>query len=218
LKFAGADVTVLQGRLSRRRMMMRWQRLLVAMASTLAGFGTASAGPFDPPKPFVRAEDQERARLLGTPCAEADIGHGCYRHGTALLREAPCTYRIDANTIGSLPTDQCVKMEEPRRYRGVWIDAFEGQQFIADGTTAPQYPRGDPRSPGWREQADRAWAASIWLDVARVEPQIGARYRGRKMRIDFVGRKTRYLRPYGHLGMSGNEIIVDRLISLQPLE
>ncbi len=200
--------------------MMTRERLAFALAFAMASFGVAKAGPLDLPKPevFIRAEDQERARLLGNPCKKDDIGRGCYSFNGFGWREAPCTYHIDDGSIGSLPTDQCYKMEEPRRYQGIWIDAFEGQRFIPTGTTPPAWPTGDPNSPGWRAQADRAQAAAIWLDVERVKLGHDFRKGGRKMLIDFIGRKTMFPGSYGHLGMSGNEIIVDRIISIKKAE
>jgi hypothetical protein len=106
-------------------------------------------------------------------------------------------------------------MEASHHYRGVWVDEFEGQAFIPEGTTALEWPRGDVTTSEWREQFDRARAATIWLDVSRVN--LGHRFRqgGRKLLIEFVGRKTMYLGYYGHMGMSGHEIIVDRVISLK---
>lgn len=192
----------------------------LALACITAGLASAASADFmDPPRPevFLRTQDQQRARLLTTPCRPADVGHGCYRYDSRLIRESPCAYHIDALTIGSRPTDQCVRMEPPRRYRGIWVDAFEGQRFIADGTAPPEWPRTDPTSPGWREQAERARAAAIWLDVSRVQG-VGHDYRNgpRRMAIEFVGRKTMFPGAYGHMGMSSNEIIVDRLISLKP--
>lgn len=166
---------------------------------------------------FLHSEDQERARLLLTPCTDADIGRGCYRAGDFVVREAPCIYHIDATTNGSLPTDQCYKMEKPRRYRGIWIDAFEGQEFIPQGATAPEWPRTDPKLPGWRAQFERARAARIWLDVERVKVGHDFSNGSRRMLIDFVGRKTMYPGWFGHMGMSGSEIIVDRVISLKKM-
>ena len=193
----------------------------LAVACVMFGCGVAQAGPLDPPKPevYLRAEDQERARLLSKPCSAADVGHGCYRFGNHAQRELPCTYHIGTDAIGALPTDQCYKMDKPRRFRGVWIDEFEGQAFIPEGTKAPEWPRHlYSRSPRWQEQFNRAQAATIWLDVerAKVKHEFGAG--GRKMVIDFVGRKTTYPGSYGHMGMSGNEIIVDRVISLKKVK
>lgn len=170
-----------------------------------------------PPTPevFARSEDQQRARLLDVKCNDADEGHGCYRYNDLLVREAPCTYHVEAGVIGSLPTDQCYKMEAPRRYRGVWVDEFEGQRFIPEGTNPPEWPRTDPKSPGWKAQFERARLATIWLDVSRVTIAQRPRQRGGKWLIEFVGRKTMYPGAYGHLGMSGQEIFVDRLIMLR---
>jgi hypothetical protein len=186
------------------------------LAVMLLGAGSVQAGQFQPPRPevFARPEDQVRARLLNTPCTSADLGRGCYRYDNRLIREYPCSFAIDAGVRGSLPVDQCYKMEQPRRYRGTWIDEFEGQRFISEGTTPPEWPHTDPRSSGWREQAERARAARIWLDVDRA----GVRHdfgRGRRLRIEFVGCQTLYPGAYGHMGMSGSEIIVDRMISME---
>ena len=191
------------------------------MASMLAfatmSVGTAQAEQFDPPDPkvFARPEDQERARLLMKPCTEADVGRGCYRYDGLEFREAPCSYHIDASTIGSLPTDQCYKMEEARRHRGVWVDEFEGQRFIPEGTNLPEWPKTDPKSPGWKEQFERARIATIWIDTSRANVDRKSRRNGARRFIEFVGRKTMFPGAYGHFGMSGQEIIVDRVISLR---
>lgn len=192
-------------------------RIILLWACATAGLGTAAIGQFSLPSPevFARAEDQVRARLLSKPCTEADVGRGCYRFDGRLIREAPCAYHIDAGTIGSLPTDQCYKMEASRRYRGVWVDEFEGQSFIPEGTKAPEWPRGDPKSSGWRKQFDQAVAATIWLDVERANVGHNWQQGGRRMLIEFVGRKTVYPGSYGHMGMSGQEMIVDRVLSLK---
>ncbi len=194
-------------------------KVRIALMLTLAtlGVGTAQAGPFDTPDPqvFAREEDQERARLMIKPCADADIGRGCRRWNGRAFREAPCSYEIDARTRGSLPTDQCYKMETPRRYRGVWVDEFEGQRFIPEGTSPPEWPRTDPKSPGWKEETERARLARIWLDSSRVRFDGRPRRNGARWIIEFVGRKTMYPGSYGHFGMSGQEIIVDRVISLR---
>ena len=208
-------------------MMIIGKRLILMAACAMVGSGIVKAGQQDLPNPevYVHAEDQERERLLSKPCTEADIGRGCYRFGDSARREFPCTYQFDVKSrgavlhaMGSLPTDQCYKMEKPRRYRGIWIDEFEGQHFIPEGTTAPRWPRTDPNSAGWREQAERARAATIWLDVEPVKLRHGYSNGGRQKFIDFVGRKTLYPGHYGHVGMSGSEIIVDRVISLKELK
>ena len=170
------------------------------------------------PEMYVRPEDQERARQISKPCAEADVGRGCYRFNDALWRETPCSYWIDASTVGSLPTDQCVKMEDTRRFRGVWINEFEGQAFVPEGTKPPAWPADNLDEAKRRKQFDVARAEAIWLDMSRVKASAMPRTKARKMLIEFIGRKTAYSGFYGHMGLSGQEIIVDRLISAKPIE
>lgn len=183
----------------------------------MMGISGPALGQFAPPNPevFARAEDQQRARLLTTRCADVDVGRGCYRYGDRLIREYPCTFHIETDVIGTLPTDQCYKMEMSRRYRGVWVDEFEGQRFIPEGTSPPEWPRTDPKSPGWRGLFERARLATIWLDASRVTFDKKNRQNGGRWFIEFFGRKTLYSGAYGHFGMSGQEIIVDRVISLR---
>ena len=195
-------------------------RLVQAASLALLWCETAQAGYLDRPKPevYLRTEDQERARLLTAPCTEADVGLGCDRYGSVVGRKSPCAYRVGRNVLASLPTDQCFKMEKPQRYRGVYVDAFEGQEFIPEGTTEVEFPISDPDRDAWKAKFERAHAAAIWLDVSRVSVPHDPNGRSRKMLIEFVGRKTMYSGSYGHMGMSGNEIIVDRVISVRPLK
>jgi hypothetical protein len=193
---------------------MRGRHVALVVAFATLGIGAVQAGPFDLPDPamFVRPEDQKRARLLRTPCREADVGHGCNRINGRVSRALPCEYQIDSSTFGSLPDDQCVKMGGPRRYRGVWVDEFEGQQFIPAGTTPPHWPHSDPRSPEWREQSELIRRASIWFDTERLNLNRKSHQFGKRWLIEFIGRKTKYAGSYGHMGMSGQEIVADRLI------
>ena len=196
---------------------MRAHRLMPILACLIAvGAGVA---PGDRPRPevFARAEDQERARLLDRPCTRADIGRGCYREDGQLFREQPCVERSGKDTIDVLPTERCYVMEAPRRWSGVWTDEFENQLFVPDGTAAPERVLGDPSTPGWRERAERAIAASIWLDVGKTHLRRAADARGRRMRLRFIGRRTMYPGEYGHMGMFGNEIVVDRVISAETI-
>ncbi|SEJ85989.1 hypothetical protein SAMN05428950_1044 [Sphingomonas sp. OV641] len=189
---------------------------MLAVISTAIG-GSAAAQLFALPNPeqFALTEDQIRARLLGTPCTEADEGRGCFRYDGRLERELPCAFHNDDGEVEFLPTDQCYKMEPAQLYRGVWIDEFEDQQFVPEGTQTPEWPRTAVRSKGWREQFERARLKSIWINTSRVN--FGAKWQRRRGRriIEFVGRKTKFAGDHGHLGMSGHEIIVDRVISLK---
>lgn len=178
----------------------------------------ASGSLFPRPKPeaYAHKEDRELARLADTPCSQADEGKGCIRAHNRLTRKRPCAYD-DGKVVIHRRTDKCFKMDKPRRFRGVWINEFEGQRFVAENATAPEWPHSDPRSPGWKEQFEKARSASIWLSIDRqkIAPLTVS---SEKMLIEFVGRKTRFLGSYGHMGLSGHEIVVDRVISLVNLE
>ena len=63
-----------------------------------------------------------------------------------------------------------------------------------------------------------SWVASFWLVDERAGLEHHFEKGTRRMCIDFIGRKTRYPGYYGNMGMSGSEIIVDRVISLKEME
>ncbi|NTS66771.1 hypothetical protein HRV97_16645 [Sphingomonas sp. HHU CXW] len=188
--------------------------LLTAFAVAALGSAAVAQDELPDPKVYARAEDRARARLCGVPCSEADVGRGCYRMGERLVREAPCsTYRDGA--IHGLATAKCVKMTRPQRFRGIWADHFKAQAFISAGSTPPPWPNGKLPPAEWRAQYDRARAATIWLDVDRDKVPVGWHRAEQRPVIDFIGRKTRYPGHYGHLGMAGHEIVVDRILSLE---
>jgi hypothetical protein len=190
---------------------------VLACALTVAGVGTAQS--IDRPKPemFNRAEDRMRAQLLGTPCTEADLGRGCRRVGDRLIRDYPCSIYDDPRFISSLPTDHCYKMGEPQRFSGVWIDEFEGQEFIPDGVALPELPQ-DRRSPEFMKKYRELRAASIWLDVDRAGLGYDFNNGTRRVHVQFIGRKAVYPWNYGHMGAWRNYIIVDRVISHRKLK
>lgn len=142
----------------------------------------------------------------GMPPPDAYI-HAADRERAA-RHQIPCVIEHvdkEGRYLGSIPTDQCFKMLPAQRMRGVWIDAFEGSQFFPGRTTAPGGRGGRP---------------SIWLDTSRVKLPNGyahGRRNGRAVLIDFIGRRTRYRAPSGHMGMFDYEIIVDRVISAREL-
>lgn len=191
--------------------------MILAGLTLGVGLSAARAGPFDLPDPevYARAEDRERARLIAEPCTKADVGRGCYRENDYLLRESPCAYRVDEETIGFLATDECYMMDPPRQYRGVWIDEFEGQRFVPEGTNPPEWPNLDSNEPGLQERFEQARLATIWLDTERVEIPRSSGSGATRYFIEFVGRQTMFPGAYGHLGMSGHEIIVDQVIALR---
>lgn len=121
----------------------------------------------------------------------------------------PCYRRVEDEqrvVFHGLPTDRCYRMTPPRRMRGVWIDEFEGSQFV----------------PGARDASQaRPGLGGIWLDVETNEiPGLFRSSEGglRAYRIDFIGRQTAVAGRYGHLSASDHTIIVDRLISARSMD
>jgi len=102
------------------------------------------------------------------------------------------------SVIERMPTDKCFRMLPAQRWRGLWRNNFEGSQFCAAPAVVCDY-----HSPGER----------VWLNADRVRGRRGALYS-----LQFVGRKTMYTGPYGHMGMSDQEIIVDRVISIKMVQ
>lgn len=121
----------------------------------------------------------------------------------------PCSRELTSKygvVIASLPTDQCFRMSKPHRMQGVWIDEFEGSRFL----------------PGVRDVAQaEVTSGGIWLHIDTRK--LPARYqepneKTRAFQIDLIGRQTAVPGRHGHMGMSAHEVIVDRLISIQPID
>jgi hypothetical protein len=143
--------------------------------------------PFDkpPPEAYLRSEDQDRAR-------RGDID------------DYPCTIRKEENGtiyIEGLPRDECVHMTPRQRYRGVWVNEFEGSHFYID----QRHPPASPEAP------------CAWLDVERVEFERPA-FNGGSYLLEIEGRRTVHPGLYGHLGSCEHELIVDRVISMKHTE
>lgn len=115
-------------------------------------------------------------------------------------RPFPCVYSETRNgheVMETQPTDLCVKMLPQQHWRGLWRNSMEGSIFC------PEPARECPKKPG----------ESIWLDSA---PGRGGR--GDLYRVDFIGRKTMYKGPYGHMGVYDQEVVMDRAIKIELIE
>jgi hypothetical protein len=116
-------------------------------------------------------------------------------------------YHDEGNVRVFVGMTRCYRFGPERRMRGVWRDEFEGSQFFPGRTTPPG-------------EDDRS---GIWLSVEEneaVKAAIGHK-RGepwpRLFLLDFVGRRTLYSGDYGHMGMSRDYVVVDRLVSAKAL-
>ena len=101
--------------------------------------------------------------------------------------------------------EDCYKFEGQRRWKGLLRTGFETSRFCP----APAGECSD-EAPG-----EHVWLA--WKEGAGKSPYRGEAYGG-LYAVDFIGRKTAYPGHYGHMGMSDQEIVGDRLISIKRIE
>lgn len=128
----------------------------------------------------------------------------------------PCTTREVVGgevRLVSTPAEQCYKMLPSRRYRGIWLDEFEGSRFFeaAPSAEAVKIIVGRDRLRG---------PSGEWLSWAgRIDDKVLPRKspNSRMMVLDFVGRRTAYPGSYGHFGMSKSYIVVDRLLTARQI-
>ena len=115
-----------------------------------------------------------------------------------------CLNTIRWGGVEALPKgiDKCFEMDKPRRWQGLWLNGFEVSRFCP----APA-----------RECADGAPRERIWLTGgASVHlPQYEGQEPAPLYEVEFIGRKTAY--PGDYEGMSQQEMIVDRMISMKPV-
>ena len=86
-----------------------------------------------------------------------------------------------------------------QRWKGLWRDDFEGSQFCPAPAKTCSFD-----TPG-----ERIWLT--FIDTAGVQPR---RSSGGLYAIEFVGRRTLRRGRYGHMGVFEQEVLVDRVISL----
>ena len=124
-----------------------------------------------------------------------------------LIREEPglteaCKAKLRRRGLAALPneTDQCFQMRKPQRWRGLWRAEFEGSQFCPEPATICDPMTKEPK---------------IWLDGFE---DVAREMNGKLYRVEFVGRRTLHAGPFGHMGGSEHEIIVDRPISIEEVK
>lgn len=119
----------------------------------------------------------------------------------------PC-YRKEetpyGDVFGFIGDEECYRFDPPVRMRGIWLDEFEGSEFLPGATEAPAE---------WHYSHE-----AIWLGFARPEPLL-ARENGepRAFAVEFIGRRATYPGRYGHMGGSRHMVIVKKLLSATPV-
>ena len=115
-----------------------------------------------------------------------------------------CLEKLRWGGVEAMPerSDQCYTFEKPRKWKGVWLNQFEGSTFCPAGSQCSH------------ELAD--YPQQIWLEFASPRPdkaEVGAVYE-----VEFIGRRSIGKGNFGHMGVSENDIIVDRIISMKELQ
>lgn len=109
------------------------------------------------------------------------------------------------NAINSLSVEQCYEMAPVRKWRGLWRNDFEGSRFCPEPMTECGYDT--PGDDIWLSYSQGLRPSSSW-------PEVGS---GGMYEVEFVGRLTAKRGHYAHFGSSDHELVVDQLISIQPL-
>ena len=108
--------------------------------------------------------------------------------------------------IADIDVDECFEMDGARNWHGIWRNDFEGSGFCPQPANACGYD-----APGDK----------IWLSYSRHLRQQGAEPPEGDdglYKVKFIGRRTAVRGHHGHTGSSDYEIVVDRLISVRPIE
>lgn len=109
----------------------------------------------------------------------------------------------EENYVGDL---KCMPYSSPERLTGVWIVRLEYSGFFPSAST-------------YKDTQSRA--DKIWLEAEpSPSPEVVAAGQGagtRAYSVDLIGRRSLCTFHYGHLGMSSQEIIAERIVAMRPL-
>ena len=102
-------------------------------------------------------------------------------------------------------------MQPKRRFRGIWVDQFEGSVFFEGAADASAIKEKIGREC-LNLSVKREWLAYADERLAPTNHD-----HARLVAVDFIGRRTAYQGRYGHMGMSNSQVLVDRMIAAHPL-
>ncbi len=114
----------------------------------------------------------------------------------------------DRNAAAFIGERRCYDYLPPRSYQGIYVDEFEGQRFVPD-----DWPAGDQyRSPSiWVDFDERSDVSAAPLLAKQMTA--AADGRNRIWRMTFIGRETARPGHYGHMGVSRQAVLIDRIVS-----
>ena len=124
----------------------------------------------------------------------------------------PCSQKetIDGIVVyGRIPAEQCYRLLPARRYKGIWLDEFEGSRFFEGASTPAEV------KSRYRALRGRQGRGAEWLNFSQsLEPSLRRRHdndHSTMFLIDFVGRRAAYKGRYGHMGVYDSLMIVDKV-------
>jgi len=141
----------------------------------------------------------ERARQLTPKLSEEQLQK--LRSEATYLTEA-CIEKMRWNGLDYFDGDECTQRGPPKRWRGLFRNAFEGQVFCP--APARECPIAAPNE-------------QVWLDLGSRPAALRDVPPGGLYEIDFVGRSTTRGTPMSAYGYD-QDIILDRMISLKEIE
>lgn len=121
-----------------------------------------------------------------------------------------CLDKIRWGGIDAMPngTDKCFVMTDPKRWRGIAHFEFEQSRFCADAVD--RCPQEGTAPMIWLRFSPSA-EANVKIPLRPGYPDFGT------FRIEFIGRRTISPGGFGHMGAYEHEMIVDRIISVEPM-
>ncbi|QIG79014.1 hypothetical protein [Stakelama tenebrarum] len=165
---------------------------MLALVGAILGGCSAPGG--NPPSAFRRTTDQIYVAL-----------------GLSQIFGHPCYHKVEAEAgdysefIGK---DACYRFDPPRHFEGIWRDEFEASRFFPnlDHLPAPEEDSG-------------IWLSvdSVWNKLPPAVNEAAEKGVTTNYRIAFIGRKTSVPGHYGHMGASREDIVVHRIIEIEPL-
>jgi hypothetical protein len=132
-------------------------------------------------------------------CGRGDTQPQVYQH---LMDQFRARYPILGWPCEHREARDCYRFGPPRKMRGLWSTHFEESQFI---DTADPVPK----------NSNEFTANKTWLEV--ISSRLPEQLNSGDYEIEFVGRKTTVPGRYGQMGESKHLVVVDRLISIRPV-
>lgn len=124
----------------------------------------------------------------------------------ALAFGFPCETR-SGNSISVDTSPACLKYEQPREYRGIWLYKFEESTFIEGAKVPP---------PSWPPGATTAWLS---YEPGRIVPKASIKnlecQDALAFRVRFVGQER--AGPAGHMGIWNKQIWPSNILQVEPI-